>query len=208
MRHLRGRGCRKLWRLHAGHFHHHHVTNQAIASMPSTPRPTGAEGRGITAPECLQVLHFQEDTFRDTGSTHHVSTSTPVPPPLPTHTSKDVTQLGWHVIAECRCPQLMNRCNMATFGHTVMIMPCHATSDAAVAAAPAVLLCPDDHVIQTYHHRPVSPQQLLHTQPTCRHAPAGLLVAPPASSLAGSTAVAAPTPRTPVACCCCLRPLT
>jgi hypothetical protein len=25
--------------------HHHHVTNQAIASMPSTPRPTGAEGR-------------------------------------------------------------------------------------------------------------------------------------------------------------------
>jgi hypothetical protein len=22
--------------------HHHHVTNQAIASMPSTPRPTGA----------------------------------------------------------------------------------------------------------------------------------------------------------------------
>jgi hypothetical protein len=35
--------------------HHHHVTNQAIASMPSTPRPTGAEGRGSTAPECLQV---------------------------------------------------------------------------------------------------------------------------------------------------------
>jgi hypothetical protein len=32
------------------HHHHHHVTNQAIASMPSTPRPTGAEGRGSTAP--------------------------------------------------------------------------------------------------------------------------------------------------------------
>jgi hypothetical protein len=29
-----------------GASHHHHVTNQAIASMPSTPRPTGAEGRG------------------------------------------------------------------------------------------------------------------------------------------------------------------
>jgi hypothetical protein len=24
--------------------------------MPSTPRPTGAEGKGSTAPECLQVL--------------------------------------------------------------------------------------------------------------------------------------------------------
>jgi hypothetical protein len=31
---------------HHHHHHHHHVTNQAIASMPSTPRPTGAEGRG------------------------------------------------------------------------------------------------------------------------------------------------------------------
>jgi hypothetical protein len=38
--------------------HHHHVTNQAIASMPSTPRPTGAEGRGSTAPECLQVTNL------------------------------------------------------------------------------------------------------------------------------------------------------
>jgi hypothetical protein len=35
--------------------HHHHVTNQAIASMPSTPRPTGAEGRGSTAPECTHT---------------------------------------------------------------------------------------------------------------------------------------------------------
>jgi hypothetical protein len=40
--------------------HHHHVANQAIASMPSTPRPTGAEGRGSTAPECLQVLRTSQ----------------------------------------------------------------------------------------------------------------------------------------------------
>jgi hypothetical protein len=44
--------------------HHHHVTNQAIASMPSTPRPTGAEGRGSTAPECLQVLRTSQACTR------------------------------------------------------------------------------------------------------------------------------------------------
>jgi hypothetical protein len=44
------------FKLQAAAAFHHHVTNQAIASMPSTPRPTGAEGRGSTAPECLQVL--------------------------------------------------------------------------------------------------------------------------------------------------------
>jgi hypothetical protein len=37
--------------LHHHHHHHHHVTNQAIASMPSTPRPTGAEGK----PNSLQT---------------------------------------------------------------------------------------------------------------------------------------------------------
>jgi hypothetical protein len=40
----------------------------------------------------------------------------------------------------------------------------------------------------------------LHPQPVCCHAPAGHLVAPPASSLAGSTTVAAPAPRTHIVC--------
>jgi hypothetical protein len=52
------RACRTAATRQPGH--HHHVTNQAIASMPSTPRPTGAEGRGSTAPECLQVLRTSQ----------------------------------------------------------------------------------------------------------------------------------------------------
>jgi hypothetical protein len=32
------------------------LPNQAIASTPSAPRPSGAEGRGSTAPLCLQLL--------------------------------------------------------------------------------------------------------------------------------------------------------
>jgi hypothetical protein len=39
------------------HHHHHHVTNQAIASMPSTPRPTRAEGR-VPWPHQGTVLLF------------------------------------------------------------------------------------------------------------------------------------------------------
>jgi hypothetical protein len=39
---------------------HHHVTNSAIASMPSTLRPTGAEGKGSTAPKCLQVSYLRD----------------------------------------------------------------------------------------------------------------------------------------------------
>jgi hypothetical protein len=34
------------------------LPNQAIASTPSAPRPSGAEGRGSTAPLCLQLLHI------------------------------------------------------------------------------------------------------------------------------------------------------
>jgi hypothetical protein len=32
------------------------LPNQAIASMPSAPRPSGSEGKGSTAPLCLQLL--------------------------------------------------------------------------------------------------------------------------------------------------------
>jgi hypothetical protein len=32
------------------------LPNQAIASTPSASRPSGAEGRGSTAPLCLQLL--------------------------------------------------------------------------------------------------------------------------------------------------------
>jgi hypothetical protein len=32
------------------------LPNQAIASTPSAPRPSGAEGKGSTAPLCLQLL--------------------------------------------------------------------------------------------------------------------------------------------------------
>jgi hypothetical protein len=56
--------------------HHHHVTNQAIASMPSTPRPTGAEGRGSTAPECLQVLRICSQDFQPWWRGPHLDVST------------------------------------------------------------------------------------------------------------------------------------
>jgi hypothetical protein len=35
------------------------LPNQAIASTPSAPRPSGAEGRGSTAPLRLQLLPMQ-----------------------------------------------------------------------------------------------------------------------------------------------------
>jgi hypothetical protein len=36
------------------------LPNQAIASTPSAPRPSGAEGRGSTAPLCLQLLRTSQ----------------------------------------------------------------------------------------------------------------------------------------------------
>jgi hypothetical protein len=38
------------------------LPNQAIASMPSALRPSGAEGRGSTAPLCLQLLRTSQLT--------------------------------------------------------------------------------------------------------------------------------------------------
>jgi hypothetical protein len=38
--------------------------NQAIASTPSAPRPSGAEGRGSTAPLCLQLLRTSQACTR------------------------------------------------------------------------------------------------------------------------------------------------
>jgi hypothetical protein len=44
------------------------LPNQAIASTPSAPRPSGAEGRGSTAPLCLQLLpmHCHHGMIRET----------------------------------------------------------------------------------------------------------------------------------------------
>jgi hypothetical protein len=40
------------------------LPNQAIASMPSAPRLSGAEGRGSTAPLCLQLLRTSQACTR------------------------------------------------------------------------------------------------------------------------------------------------
>jgi hypothetical protein len=40
------------------------LPNQAIASTPSAPRPSGAEGRGSTAPCCLQLLRTSQACTR------------------------------------------------------------------------------------------------------------------------------------------------
>jgi hypothetical protein len=40
------------------------LPNQAIASTPSAPRPSGAEGRGSTAPLCLQLLRTSQACTR------------------------------------------------------------------------------------------------------------------------------------------------
>jgi hypothetical protein len=39
------------------------LPNQAIASTPSAPHPSGAEGRGSTAPLCLQLLRTSQACF-------------------------------------------------------------------------------------------------------------------------------------------------
>jgi hypothetical protein len=43
------------------------LPNQAIASTPSAPRPSGAEGRGSTAPLCLQLLRTSQACTRYSG---------------------------------------------------------------------------------------------------------------------------------------------
>jgi hypothetical protein len=53
------------------------LPNQAIASTPSAPCPSGAEGRGSTAPLCLQLLrtsqallHMQQITGSLSSAAH------------------------------------------------------------------------------------------------------------------------------------------
>jgi hypothetical protein len=51
------------------------LPNQAIASTPSAPRPTGAAERGSTAPLCLQLLRtsvaFCQVSLIATGAKQH-----------------------------------------------------------------------------------------------------------------------------------------
>jgi hypothetical protein len=39
------------------------LPNQAIASTPSAPRPSGAEGRGSTAPLCLEDTPYKKRRY-------------------------------------------------------------------------------------------------------------------------------------------------
>jgi hypothetical protein len=71
------------------------LPNQAIASTPSAPRPSGAEGRGSTAPLCLQLL-------RTYVSMHKILSNTPRNHPAPPPTTPNIIrhktqQLGLQV---------------------------------------------------------------------------------------------------------------
>jgi hypothetical protein len=108
-------------------------------------------------------------------------------------------------LSVCRwCGRLMPQGNKscATYG------PCRNASvpDTQTCIAATNMSCGQSPLSDTmvlYAHTQ-GPQLLLAVHPhrTCCHAPAGLLVPPPASSLAGSAAVAAPAPRTHLARSC------
>jgi hypothetical protein len=63
------------------------LPNQAIASTPSAPRPSGAEGRGSTAPLCLQLLRTSQACTRYSAILLKITRHLPL---LPQTVSADV----------------------------------------------------------------------------------------------------------------------
>jgi hypothetical protein len=69
--------------------HHAMLPNQAIASTPSAPRPSGAEGRGSTAPLCLQLLRTSQACTRYSAILLEITRHLPLLPQISSDTKRN-----------------------------------------------------------------------------------------------------------------------
>jgi hypothetical protein len=65
------------------------LPNQAIASTPSAPRPSGAEGRGSTAPLCLQRLRTSQACTRYSAILLEITRHLPLLPQISSDTKRN-----------------------------------------------------------------------------------------------------------------------
>jgi hypothetical protein len=65
------------------------LPNQAIASTPSAPRPSGAEGRGSTAPLCLQLLRTSQAGTRYSAILLEITRHLPLLPQISSDTKRN-----------------------------------------------------------------------------------------------------------------------
>jgi hypothetical protein len=65
------------------------LSNQAIASTPSAPRPSGAEGRGSTAPLCLQLLRTSPACTRYSAILLEITRHLPLLPQISSDTKRN-----------------------------------------------------------------------------------------------------------------------
>jgi hypothetical protein len=65
------------------------LPNQAIASTPAAPRPSGAEGRGSTAPLCLQLLRTSQACTRYSAILLEITRHLPLLPQISSDTKRN-----------------------------------------------------------------------------------------------------------------------
>jgi hypothetical protein len=65
------------------------LPNQAIASTPSAPRPSGAEGRGSTTPLCLQLLRTSQACTRYSAILLEITRHLPLLPQISSDTKRN-----------------------------------------------------------------------------------------------------------------------
>jgi hypothetical protein len=65
------------------------LPNQAIASTPSAPRPSGAEGIGSTAPLCLQLLRTSQACTRYSAILLEITRHLPLLPQISSDTKRN-----------------------------------------------------------------------------------------------------------------------
>jgi hypothetical protein len=73
------------------------LPNQAIASTPSAPRPSGAEGTGSTAPLCLQLLRTSQACTRYSAILLEVTRHLPLLPKTSSDTQRN------NLVKHCQC---------------------------------------------------------------------------------------------------------